>query len=72
RAHPEDVTSPESVAGRLARLFWEYDKPWVAVVDAGRPYDPMTDQLRGAGIPTFRTAERAVRLFEVFTARRLS
>ena len=72
RAHPEDVTSPESVAGRLAGLFWEYDKPWVAVVDAGRPYDPMTDQLRAAGIPTFRTAERAVRLFEVFTARRLS
>ncbi len=72
RDHPEDVTNPESVAGRLARLFQEYDKPWVAVVDAGRPYDPMTDQLRGAGIPTFRTAERAVRLFEVFTARRLS
>jgi acyl-CoA synthetase (NDP forming) len=72
RAHPEDVTSPESVAGRLAGLFHEYDKPWVAVVDAGRPYDPMTDQLRCAGIPTFRTAERAVRLFEVFTARRLA
>ncbi|TNF77410.1 MAG: hypothetical protein EP299_04740 [Acidobacteria bacterium] len=70
--HPEDVTNPESVAGRLAGLFQEYDKPWVAVVDAGRPYDPMTDQLRRAGIPTFRTAERAVRLFEVFTARRLS
>jgi acyl-CoA synthetase (NDP forming) len=72
RAHPEDVTSPDSVAGRLAGLFHEYDKPWVAVVDAGRPYDPMADQLRRAGIPTFRTAERAVRLFEVFTARRLS
>ena len=41
-------------------------KPWVAVVDAGILYDPMTARLEGAGIPTFRTADRGLRLFDIF------
>jgi acyl-CoA synthetase (NDP forming) len=64
--HGEDVTGAESVAGRLKRLKEKSEKPWVAVVDAGPLYDPMAAVLEAAGVPTFRTADRALRLFEVF------
>ena len=56
----EDVASAESVAGRLAALPTE--KAWVAVVDGGAAYDPMAERLLAAGIPTFREADRAVRM----------
>jgi hypothetical protein len=48
------------------RLNDEIAKPWVAVVDAGLLYDPMAARLQAAGIPTFRTGDRALRLFDVF------
>jgi acyl-CoA synthetase (NDP forming) len=61
--HTEDVTRPQSIASRLARLMRETQKPWVAVVDAGSAYDPMVRVLEDGGVPTFRTADRAMRLF---------
>ena len=60
--HPEDGTAPGAVASRLAALAGEVEKPWVAVVDSGGLYDPMAGLLERAGIPTFRAADRAVRL----------
>jgi acyl-CoA synthetase (NDP forming) len=45
-------------------------KPWVAVVDAGPLYDAMVTRLEAAGIPTFRTADRALRLLEIFCEER--
>jgi hypothetical protein len=62
----EDVGHPDSIAGRLARLSREMSKPWVAVVDAGALYDPMVRVLESAGVPTFRAADRALRLFGVW------
>jgi 3-oxoacyl-ACP reductase-like protein len=40
------------------------------VVDAGAIYDPMARALEEAGIPTFRTADRALRLLNVYCAER--
>jgi acyl-CoA synthetase (NDP forming) len=70
-AHGEDFTRYEALASRLARLNEDTLKPWVAVIDAGPLYDPLAGHLAAAGIPTFRSADRAMRLMSLFVERRL-
>jgi acyl-CoA synthetase (NDP forming) len=70
--HAEDLTTDASVVRRLAQLFRASAKAWVAVVDAGPVYDPMVQQLRAHGVPTFRVADRAVRMFERYCRHRLA
>ncbi|HSK09236.1 MAG TPA: acetate--CoA ligase family protein [Vicinamibacterales bacterium] len=67
--HREDLSREDSIASRLGRLQRESTKAWVAVVDAGRLYDPLADALLRERIPTFRTADRALRLLNLFVAR---
>jgi acyl-CoA synthetase (NDP forming) len=55
----------------MIRLRYEIDKPWVAVVDGGPLYFAMRRLLHDNGIPTFKTADRALRLFSVFCEKRL-
>jgi len=69
--HREDVTAPGGIVARLAALRREDGKPWIAIVDAGALYDQMARALLTAGIPTFRSADRALRLFNVFCAERM-
>ncbi len=69
--HSEDVYREDSVATRLVRLADQVDKPWAAVVDGGALYDPMARLLEENGIPTFRTADRALRLFGRFCSAKL-
>ncbi len=69
-AHGENLQRADSVTARLARLRDETTKPWVAVVDAGELYDPMAAALESAAIPTFRTADRAVRMLSAFVLHR--
>jgi hypothetical protein len=38
----------------------ESRKPWVAVVDSGPLYDPLARALESRGVPTFRSADRAL------------
>ncbi|MCM2323666.1 MAG: acetate--CoA ligase family protein [Oligoflexia bacterium] len=64
--HREDARGTEAVAARLVRLAREVTKPWVAVVDAGSLYDSMAAVLEEGGVPVFREADRALRLFKVF------
>lgn len=64
--HREDVESEGSVARRLAGLWRETAKPWVAVVDSGPLYDPMAGVLEEEGVPVFRTADRALRSLGVW------
>ncbi len=45
-------------------------KPWVAVVDAGPIYDPFAECLQDGGIPTFRSADRALQRLNVFVQER--
>jgi acyl-CoA synthetase (NDP forming) len=69
--HDEDLGREDSIVSRLLRLRLEIAKPWVAVVDAGPLYDPMVRALEEGGVPTFRTADRALRLFGRWCAHRL-
>lgn len=70
--HHEDVTSDSSIATRLLRLAHETTKPWIAIIDAGPLYDALAHRLQSGGIPTFRTADRALRLLNVFVEERFA
>ncbi len=69
--HREDVTAADSVVRRLAALWRESTKSWVAAVDGGPPYDEMARQLTAAGVPVLRSIDRAVRLLDRYAAWRL-
>ena len=69
--HAEDLTRPDGIGPRLARLKDDLPKAFVAVVDAGAVYDPLAALLERHGVPTFRNADTALRLFNVFVAARL-
>jgi acyl-CoA synthetase (NDP forming) len=69
--HREDVSHPEGIVARLAALKDARGMPWVVVVDAGALYDPMARALTAAGIPTFREADRALRLLNVYCESRM-
>jgi acyl-CoA synthetase (NDP forming) len=62
----EDLRAEQGLVPGLIRLHAAHTKPWIAVVDAGPLYDPMARALLAAGIPTFRTADRALRLFNLY------
>jgi acyl-CoA synthetase (NDP forming) len=70
-AHTEDLSSDGAIAMRLARLKDETAKAWLAVVDSGALYDAMAELLEARGVPVFRTADRALRLFNIFCRERL-
>ena len=61
--HTEDLNREGGVVARLVGLRDAYAKPWVVVVDAGRLYDAMAQRLEDGGLPVFRAADRAMRLF---------
>jgi acyl-CoA synthetase (NDP forming) len=68
--HDNDLARPDGIGLRLARLHAALDKAFVAVVDAGAVYDPLVSVIERHGIPTFRTADTALRLLNVFVASR--
>ena len=59
--HRESILDPGSIAQLLPNSTAASDKPVVAVVDSGEPFDPMVSALRAGGLPVFRSADRAVR-----------
>jgi len=63
-SHGEDILKPNSLPERLGRLSSEMDKPFIAIVDSGPLYDPFSAELEKRGIPTFRAADRALRMLE--------
>jgi acyl-CoA synthetase (NDP forming) len=70
--HPDDVHSEKGIVARMKRVRDSVSKAWVAVVDAGPVYDEMARLLKEQDVPTFRTADRALRLFHRFCEVRLS
>jgi hypothetical protein len=70
--HAEDLAGEGGTGARLARVFAESAKAWVAVVDGGPLYDPLARHLEAAGVPTFRAADRALRVFGRYVAWRLA
>lgn len=69
--HAENLRNDSSIVRRMIRLKESLPKAWVAVVDGGPLYDPMVALLEAGGVPTFRTADRAVRMLETYCRRRL-
>jgi len=70
--HPEDLRAEDGVIARMRKVKDSTSKAWIAVVDAGPIYDEMAKRLKAHEIPTFRTADRAMRLFHRFCEARLS
>lgn len=64
--HTEDITREDSIVQHLIELKAKTRKAFVTVIDAGPLYDPMARMLEEKGIPVFRTADRATRLFGIF------
>jgi acyl-CoA synthetase (NDP forming) len=59
--HSEDLYDGAAIAARAGDLMARSSKPWVAVVDAGALYDPLVRELERRGVPTYRSADRALR-----------
>jgi len=70
--HDEDVAAPNGIAARLVRLWAASSRPWAVVVDGGPLYDPFRRLLEDGGIPTFRSADGAVRTLGRWCAARLA
>lgn len=64
--HDEDVTLPGALPDRLGRLFEKSQKPWVAVVDSGKLYDPFVLEHEKKGIPVFRTSDQALAIINLW------
>jgi acyl-CoA synthetase (NDP forming) len=69
--HSENVFAEDGITRRIARVITEQPKACIAVIDAGPLYDAMARLLEKSGIPTFRTADRALRLFNIYCEMRL-
>jgi acyl-CoA synthetase (NDP forming) len=67
-SYNEDILRPDSLAVRYGELMGKSEKPWVAVVDAGRLYDALAYELEGRGVPVFRTADRALKMLNKWVA----
>lgn len=68
--HDGDLTRPDAYGRCLGRLHETIDKAFVAVVEGGSLYDPLASLIERQGIPTFRTADTALRLLNLFVAAR--
>jgi len=60
--HRESLRSDASIARLLPAAAAASETPLVAVVDSGLLFDPLADELSSAGLPVFRSADRAVRV----------
>jgi acyl-CoA synthetase (NDP forming) len=68
--HLEDVDAPGSVASGLIGVWQRTDKPMVVVVDGGPLYDAFARRLEEAGVPTFRSVDRALWALNACCSRR--
>ena len=62
---------PGSIAVEMPKLVAELSKPVVGIVDGGRLYDPLVDELVNKGMAVFRSSDRAVRALAVYIEGRL-
>ncbi len=65
----EEIEQPGSMVRRLPPQFAATGKPLVAVIDSGPLFEPLVHGLREAGIPVFRSADRATRALSRWLAR---
>ncbi len=65
------VADEESIAVRMPALAAGMKKPVVGVVDGGRLYDPLVDELMEKGMAVFRSSDRAVQTLAMYIEGRL-
>lgn len=70
-AEAQSIRAPGSLPNRLGRIVGESAKPVVACIDSGSLFDPMAAMLEDLGVPTFRSADVAVRILGMFADSRL-
>jgi acyl-CoA synthetase (NDP forming) len=64
--HDEDVSRAAAVGARLARVAAGCRTPIVVTIDSGALYDAMADGLLRAGVPVFRSVDRALRAINLW------
>lgn len=62
----DSLDNAHSLHRLLPEIIQRHNKPVVVVVDAGRRYDPLADAFHATGIPSFRTADRAMKTFQKY------
>ncbi|HPC84236.1 MAG TPA: acetate--CoA ligase family protein [Thermoanaerobaculaceae bacterium] len=67
----ESIFHEGSLPSRLARVLASTDKPIVVSIDCGSIFDPMAHLLEEKGLPTFRSADVAVRTMGRYLEARL-
>ena len=60
------IEAEGSLPNRLGRVVADSDKPLVGCIDSGELFDPMARMLEGKGVPTFRSADEAVRTMGLY------
>jgi len=68
----QSIRNPGSLPNRLARVLATASKPIVACIDSGALFDPMATMLEEGGVPTFRSADAAVRTIGLYVEGRLA
>jgi len=69
---PDEIQSEaENVANRILRQYRTHEKPIVVSILAGDTYNTLVNTLEGGGVPTFITAERAMRALNQLVSYRL-
>jgi hypothetical protein len=72
KAGKYDFNNPSSIAVTMPALLSGLNKPVVGVVDGGKLYDPLVDELMNKNVPVFRSSDRAVRALALYLEGRLS
>ena len=65
------ISSEKSIARRFPALARETVKPLVAVIDSGPLFDPLAFAIEQGGVPTFRSADRALWILGRYLDRKL-
>ena len=65
------IEAEGSLPNRLGRVLADTDKPLVACIDSGELFDPMAHMLEEKGIPTFRSADEAIRTMGLYLEGRM-
>jgi len=63
--------SPDSIAKAMPEIVNELATPIVGVVDGGRMYDALVDDLMANGVAVFRSSDRAVQALAIYIEGRL-
>lgn len=72
KTSPDQLSASDAFPALTAGWASRSVKPVVFVVDSGRDFDAMADEVRARGIPVFRSADEAARVLAAWMAHRLS